>query len=278
MVSRVPLADADLSAEEVKSCCASLYESDWARLLLGDSFHPGGVALTKHLGATLGLRPGLRVLDVASGKGTSAIALAQEFGCAVVGVDLGPANVRDATAAAERAGLGDAVRFERGDAERLPFDDASFDAVICECAFCTFPDKRAAAGEFARVLRPGGRVGLSDLTRAGAVPPELAGLLAWVACIADARPLDEYVDYLAGVGLTVGTVEPHDAALSQLVQGIRTKLLGAELLVKLKKLTLPAEIDFEAAKGMVRAAATAIGEGKLGYAIVTATRPGGAGA
>jgi len=278
MANTVQLADADFSAEEVKSCCAALYESDWARLLLGDSFHPGGMALTKHLGATLGLRPGLRVLDVASGKGTSAIALAREFGCAIVGVDLGPANVRDASAAAARAGLGERVRFARGDAERLPFDDASFDAVICECAFCTFPDKRAAASEFARVLRPGGRVGLSDLTRVGAVPPELAGLLAWVACIADARPLDEYVGYLNGAGLSVGIVEPHDAALSQLVGGIRTKLLGAEMLVKLKKLTLPGAIDFAAAKGMVRAAAAAIGEGKLGYAIVVATKPGGAGA
>jgi len=77
MANTVQLADADFSAEEVKSCCAALYESDWARLLLGDSFHPGGMALTKHLGATLGLRPGLRVLDVASGKGTSALALAR---------------------------------------------------------------------------------------------------------------------------------------------------------------------------------------------------------
>jgi len=146
------------------------HESDWARLLLGDSFHPGGVALTTHLGAALGLHPGLRVLDIASGTGASALALARAYGCAVVGVDLGAANVRDATAAAARAGLGGRVRFARGDAERLPFDDASFDAVLCECAFCTFPDKRAAASEFARVLRPGGRVGLSDLTRVGAVP------------------------------------------------------------------------------------------------------------
>ena len=248
------------------------HESDWARLLLGDSFHPGGVALTPHLGAALGLHPGLRVLDIASGTGASALALARAYGCAVVGVDLGAANVRDATAAAARAGLGGRVRFARGDAERLPFDDASFDAVLCECAFCTFPDKRAAASEFARVLRPGGRVGLSDLTRVGAVPPELAGLLAWVACIADARPLDEYVGYLNGAGLSVGIVEPHDAALSQLVGSIRTKLLGAEMLVKLKKLTLPGAIDFAAAKGMVRAAAAAVADGTLGYALVVAAK------
>lgn len=269
------LADTALPAEEVKSCCATLYESDWARLLLGDSFHPGGVALTTHLGAALGLHPGLRVLDVASGTGTSALALARAFGCAVVGVDLGPASVRAANASALRAGLGGRVRFARGDGEHLPFADASFDAVICECAFCTFPDKRAAAAEFARVLRPGGQVGLSDLTRAGAIPPALTGLLAWLACIADARPLADYVASLAGAGLAVRRVESHDEALGALVGDIRAKLLGAELLVRLRKLTLPGTTDFAAAKELARAAAAAVADGTLGYALVVAGKDTG---
>lgn len=267
-------APADLADDEVKSCCANLYESDWAKLLLGDSFHPGGVPLTLRLGAVLGLGPGVRVLDVAVGKGTSAIALAERYGCAVVGVDFGPGNVRDANAAAARAGVADRVRFAVGDAERLSaFGDAAFDAIICECAFCTFPDKRAAAAEFARVLRPGGRVGLSDLTRAGALPPELEGLLAWVACIADARPIADYVAYLREAGLAVATVEPHGEALEQLVGGIRTKLLGAEIMVKLKKLALPSNIDFATAKGLAHAAADAVRQGKLGYVIIAGTKP-----
>lgn len=273
MADLPPLAPAAMLAAEVKSCCANLYESDWAKLLLGDSFHPGGVPLTLRLGEVLGLGPGDRVLDVAAGKGTSAIALAQRYGCAVVGVDFGAANVRDANAAAARAGLADRVRFAMGDAERLSAcADGAFDAVICECAFCTFPDKRAAAAEFARVLRPGGRIGLSDLTRAGAVPPELEGLLAWVACIADARPIADYVAYLQEAGLAVTAVEPHDEALERLVGGIRTKLLGAEIMVKLKKLTLPDNIDFEAAKGMARAASEAVRQGTLGYAIIAGAK------
>ncbi len=263
---------APAAADELKTCCAALYESDWARLLLGDSFHPGGVALTLRLGEALGLGPGARVLDVAAGKGTSAIALAERFGCAVVGVDLGADTVREAHAAAEAAGLADRVRFERGDAERLPFADGVFDALICECAFCTFPDKRTAAAEFARVLRPGGRGGLSDLTRSGALPPELDDLLAWIACIADAQPLDRYVACLAEAGLPVDLVEPHDDALAAMVAGIRTKLLGAELLVKLRKLTLPGDIDFARATGLARAAAEAVRQGQLGYAIVVGTK------
>lgn len=257
------------SAEAVtlKTCCANLYESDWARLLLGDSFHPGGLALTERLGALLELGPGRRVLDVASGKGTSAIHLARRFGCEVVGVDFGAQSIAEATVAAERAGVADRVCFKQGDAESLLFNDGEFDAVICECAFCTFPDKRAAASEFARVLKPGGRAGLSDLTRTGPLPRELEGLLAWVACIADARPIDEYAAYLQNAGFTVERVEPHDHALTEMVNSIRAKLLGAELMVKLKQINLPGA-DFEQAKRMARSALNAVQTGKLGYTMI----------
>src|SRR6516165_134439 len=74
----------------LKSCCAAIYQSDFARMLLGDSFHPGGLRLTARLGERLGLGLSIRVLDVASGKGESAISLAQRFGCEVVGIDFGP--------------------------------------------------------------------------------------------------------------------------------------------------------------------------------------------
>jgi len=262
------------SAETVKTCCATLYESDWTRLLLGDSFHPGGLALTERLGEWLGLRPGWRVLDVAAGQGASAVFLAQRFGCQVVGVDYSADLVAQAAAEAENAGLADRVRFEQGDAESLRFDAGTFDALICECAFCTFPDKPAAAREFARVLRAGGRIGLSDLTRSGPLPPELDGLLAWIACIADARPVQEYVAHLEHAGFALDRVEPHDAALGELVQNIRAKLLGAELLVKLNKLDLPGA-DFDQAKALARSAAQAVGEGRLGYVLIAGTKTHG---
>ncbi|MEK7326840.1 MAG: methyltransferase domain-containing protein [Chloroflexota bacterium] len=259
-------------AAALKACCANLYESDWARLLLGDSFHPGGLTLTERLGTLLELGPGRRMLDVASGKGASAIHLAQRFGCEVVGVDYGAQSIAEAISAAERAGVADKVRFRHGDAESLPFGDAEFDAVICECAFCTFPDKRTAALEFARVLKPGGRVGLSDLTRTGPLPRELEGLLAWVACIADARPVEQYSAYLQSAGFTVERIEPRDRALADMVAGIRTKLIGAELMVKLKQVDLPG-VDFEQARRMAHAAAQAVREGQLGYALIVGVKP-----
>jgi ubiquinone/menaquinone biosynthesis C-methylase UbiE len=258
---------------ELKACCAVAYQSDWARLLLGDSFHPGGLALTERLGTLLDLAPGVHVLDVAAGQGASAIFLAQRFGCEVVGIDYGSDLIRTATEKAEAAGVGQLTRFEEGDAETLMgIADGSFDAVICECAFCTFPDKRAAAQQFTRVLRTGGYVGLSDLTRAGDVPENLRGLLAWIACIADAQPLDEYSRYLETAGLRISLTEAHDDALARMVHDIRGKLLGAELLVRLKKFDLPG-IDFEQTTALARAASEAVKAQRFGYAILLGSKP-----
>jgi len=242
----------------VKQCCAQLYESDLAKILLGDSFHPGGLRLTERLGELLRLTPESRVLDVASGTGTSAFFLAERFGCHVVGIDYSGQNIAQANEFAASKGLALCVRFERGDAEELRFSDKSFDAIICECAFCTFPN---------------GRVGLSDLTRDPTLPKELDGLLGWIACIADAQPVAGYVEYLRSANFDVEKVELHDEALTETVQQIRMKLLSAEVLIGLKKLALPGS-DFTFAKKMAQSALTAIQEGQLGYAVLIAVKPG----
>jgi len=258
----------------VKQCCARLYESDMAKLLLGHSFHPGGLKLTERLGQLLQLTAHSRVLDAASGTGASAVFLAERFGCEVLGIDYSTQNVARANEQAKSKGLGARIRFELADAELLPAPDASFDAVICECAFCTFPDKSTAASEFARVLCPGGRVGISDLTRLRVLPKELDGLLAWIACIADAQPVENYAAHLNSAGLVVQQAEPHHDALTEMVHNIRKKLLGAEIMVGLRKLDLPG-VDFPAAKQMAMSALTAIQRGQLGYAILCAVKPEG---
>jgi ubiquinone/menaquinone biosynthesis C-methylase UbiE len=258
--------------EQVKQCCARLYESDLTRFLLGDSFHPGGLQLTGQLGRMLGLGPASRVLDVACGKGTTAVFLAKEFGCEVFGIDCGEQNVAAARSLAQADHVNSRVQFERGDAENLPFADGDFDAVICECAFCTFPDKVASAREFFRVLRRGGHVGISDLTRERTVPAELDGLLAWIACIGDAQTLDGYTALLRDAGFTVDSAKQRNNALEEMVNQVRVKLLGAEIMTGLNKLQLPG-LDLGAAKRMANSAMAAVKQGQLGYALICATKP-----
>jgi arsenite methyltransferase len=241
-------------------------------VLLGDSFHPGGTELTGRLGMLLGLTRECHVLDVASGRGTSAFHLADSFGCKVTGVDLSEENVRLATAEAARRGLADRVSFEPGDAERLPFDGGTFDAIVCECAFCTFPSKPIAAREFSRVLKPSGQVGLSDLTRTVKNIPDLEGLLSWIACIGDALSVERYTTIFEEAGFEIQSVEDHGEALREMVREVQAKLLGAEIMAGLKKINLPG-VDFATGKQFAQAAMQATRDGALGYAVFSARKP-----
>lgn len=261
-----------ISAAEAKACCAAAYGSDAVALLLGDSYHPGGLALTRHLAGQLGLPPGSAVLDVAAGPGTTAMLLAQELGLRVEGVDLSPANVALARGAADAAGLADRVAFTVGDAERLSYPDAAFDAVVVECALCTFPDKRAAIGEIARVLRPGGRLGITDVViEPDRLPAELTTLAARIACIADALPLDAYVHLVAAAGLHTTRTERRDDALLRMIDQIEARLTLARLTARDRLEALG--IDVGAAGQAFAAARQAVADGILGYALLVAEKP-----
>ncbi|MDP8942933.1 MAG: methyltransferase domain-containing protein, partial [Actinomycetota bacterium] len=236
---------------DFKACCAQLYETEAARLLLGDDLHPGGAALTLRLAALAGVGPGQRVLDVASGRGTTARLLGEQLGAEVVGVELGEAAVLAARREADRAGLSERVDFLTGDAESLPLPEQSFDHVFCECSLCTFPDKSRALAEMARVLRPGGTVAIADVTAdRTALPDELGGAMARVACVADALSEDEYGSLLREAGFAVLEVERHADALAAMTERVSARLRVARMLA----LSGP---DGDAARAAVRLAGLA---------------------
>jgi arsenite methyltransferase len=269
LVERFRAGDAP-DAATVKSCCAAAYGVDLIALFLGESYHPGGLALTSRLADTLALRPGERVLDVASGVGTTAVSLAEAHAVEVLGVDLGASQVETARARAAAVGLGDRARFEVGDAERLPVDDAAFDAAVCECAFCTFPDKATAAAGLFRAVRPGGRVGITDVwLEAGRLDPELAGLVGRIACLADARPIGETTVTLETAGFAVDLVERHDDALARTIEQVEGRLRALRLV------DLPLLRPFNLRRGidLARKAAEVVGRGDAGYVLIRATRP-----
>jgi SAM-dependent methyltransferase len=257
--------------QEIKVCCATFYQSDLVRILLGDVFHPGGLELTARLGAAIGLKEGEHVLDIACGRGVSAVYLAERFGCHVTGVDFGAENIDAAQALAAEHGTIHLTAFRHGDAEGLPFDDCMFDAVISECSFCTFPDKSSAAAEMARVLRPGGRLGLTDMTVSGPLPEDVQSLLAWVACVAGAGTAGDYVATLRKAGFASFVVEDQRGALLGMVRDVRRKLLGVELAAGLGKLKL-GDLDLEEGKRLARRAVELIEGGSVGYTLIAAER------
>jgi SAM-dependent methyltransferase len=259
------------ASAEVKACCAAAYSRDAVALVLGESYHPGGLALTRRLAGALGLRPGSRVVDVASGPGATARLLAAEYAVTVDGVELGEPAVERARSAADAAGLSGRVRFHRGDAERLPLPDAIADAVVCECAFCTFPDKATAAAEFARVLRPGGRAGITDVTVEDGLPGELRTLAAWVACIAGARPVAQYTGILTSAGLVTVAIEEHDDAIGRMIEQIEARLTVLRMSAP-GQLTA-AGVDLDAVLRYTALAQRAVADGLIGYCLLVAEKP-----
>lgn len=123
------------------------------------------------------LRAGWRVLDVATGSGNAALAAAR-FGCEVVGIDYVPALLARGRRRAEAEGL--AIELLEGDAEAIPFPDASFDAVLSVYGSMFAPDHHRAAAELARVSRPGGRIALATWTPDGFIGEMLQVVAAHV--------------------------------------------------------------------------------------------------
>jgi arsenite methyltransferase len=121
-----------------------------------------GVANPFSLGS---LGAGERVLDVGSGAGTDSLVAAQMVGPtgSVTGIDMTPEMLEKSRAAAAQMGLGN-VTFMEADAERLPFEEASFDVVISNGVIDLIPDKSAVFSEIFRVLVPGGRIQVADVT------------------------------------------------------------------------------------------------------------------
>ncbi len=267
---KLPELEELLTAGDAKSCCAALYEHPAVRWLLGGELHPGGAATTRRALELLGAEPGDRLLDVGSGTGASAILAGREFGCLVAGVDYGAHAVRDAQRAAEAAGLCDHIGFVVGDAEALPFGDDEFDAVLCECSLSTFPDKRRALAEIRRVLRPGGRLALSDVVVEPArIPAALREALATIACVGEALPRAGYEELFRGAGLRPLAFESRDTDAAALAERVRDRLRGARLLgdgLGGLAAVIPDAIE------RVELAIEAIADGALGYAIFTVAR------
>ena len=261
----------DGNEAEIKACCANFYQTDVVRLLMGDVLHPGGLALTEHLGEVMRLQQGEQVLDIACGTGSSAISLAERFGCHVTGLDYSEDSLARARARVESKDVSQIIRFQPGDAEGLPIEDSQYDAVISECSLCTFPDKEAATREMARVLRSGGRVGITDVTVNGPLPEDIRSALAWVTCIAGAGPVSHYVSLLSDAGFHDFLTEDRSRDGSAMIADIRRKLTGLELAAKIGKLDTQS-LDFKGTREALKRVDDLIETGTIGYALITAKK------
>jgi SAM-dependent methyltransferase len=152
--------------------------------------------------ALAALKPGETVLDLGSGAGFDAFLAAKAVGPQghVIGVDMTPEMIERATALARKHGYGN-VEFRLGDIEALPVADASVDVIISNCVVNLTTDKAQAFREAFRVLKPGGRLQVSDLVLARPLPEALLNDLdAYAACVSGAMLKDDYLAAIRAAG------------------------------------------------------------------------------
>ncbi len=207
-------------AERIKnsaSCCgpsdccsaeSSLYPSDLlATLPEGESTVSYGCGDPITLAS---LEPGQTVLDLGSGAGLDCFFAANKVGKMghVIGVDMTPEMIERARSSAKRLNLNN-VEFRQGYLEDLPVDANIVDVIISNCVINLSPDKSKVFSEAFRVLKPGGKLAVSDIVTDGPLPQSIKkSLSAWAGCVAGAVEAEDYVGMMKEVGFTDISIKP----------------------------------------------------------------------
>ena len=161
------------------------------------------------------LQEGEMVLDLGSGGGLDCFLAARRVGPQgrVIGLDMTPEMVRLARANAEQLSLGN-VEFRLGEMEHMPVEDGSVDVVISNCVVNLSPDKDAVFVEAYRVLKPGGRLCVSDIVTRGELPEAVRDdLTQWAGCVAGALKEEDYLERIRSAGFV--DLEQQDVALAR---------------------------------------------------------------
>ncbi len=156
------------------------------------------------------LKPGETVVDLGSGAGMDAFLAARQVGPGgrVIGVDMTDAMLDKARENAKKVGLEANVEFRKGQIEELPIEDESVDTIISNCVITLSPEKSRVYSEAYRVLKPGGRIMVSDVVLERELPQRvLDSIDAYVGCVGGASLRDEYLATIAKAGFREVRIE-----------------------------------------------------------------------
>lgn len=242
-------------------CCQPSIDEESSGSCQCGSSSPNDVLQSPKFGLMdeLSPRPGMRILDVGSGTGETVLEIAAKVapGGLAVGVDFSEEGIAAANEKVKQRKLEEVAEFRLGDAERLPFADETFDAVVSECVVCLVPDKQRALNEKVRVLRPGGRVIMHDVVRWLEMPEAMrVDPALYCGCVGGAVTVDEYRGMMEEAGLG-------DIKVVDYTDKIRTEL-NASILAAAAH--IKEDDQFTQVINFVR-------KGGIGYALFSGTKP-----
>lgn len=195
------------SSSEPSCGCGAIYSQ--AQIL---SLPQDAIAVSAGCGnptAIASLKPGMVVVDLGSGGGIDAFLSAKKVGSKgmVYGIDMTPEMIHRARKTARESGI-ENVEFRLGEIEHIPLDRSVADVVISNCVINLSPDKQQVFNEAFRVLKPGGRLAVSDIVLVSELPDEIRkNLAAWSSCVSGAVSEKEYIGAIKKAGFERVKVE-----------------------------------------------------------------------
>ncbi len=263
----------ELNTQPVGACCSIIYSHPLATWLVGNSFHPGGLALTDELARLAELGPGKRLLDAGCGRGASAVHLAESTGCEVVGLTLESDGVERGRQLAKATGVQERVTFVQDDILHMDMAIGVFDVVLMECVLSTLEQKPESLRQLYRITKPGGYIALTDVIVSGDIPEQLQGSIGAALCMADARNLDEYMNMVEEAGFKVKEYRSAGEAVQQLIKKIGLRLMIADAAIGLGSLDVDRSLIVDARESL-KIASGLVDDGTLGYGLIVAQRAG----
>jgi len=183
------------------------------------------------------LQPGQTVLDLGSGAGLDCFFAAKKVGETgkVIGVDMTPEMIERARSSAKRLNLTN-VEFRQGFLEELPVESDTVDVIISNCVINLSPDKGKVFSEAFRVLKPGGKLAVSDIVTDGPLPDAIKqSLSAWAGCVAGAVEAEDYIGMMRSVGFGDISISPVffdkedvDSALAEMKDAVELKTISRD--------------------------------------------------
>jgi arsenite methyltransferase len=187
------------------------------------------------------LQAGQTVLDLGSGAGLDCFFAAKKVGemGKVIGVDMTPEMIERAQSSAKRLNIQN-VEFRQGYLEELPVESNTVDVIISNCVINLAPDKSKVFAEAFRVLKPGGKLAVSDIVTDGPLPDSIKqSLSAWAGCVAGAVEAKDYIGMMESVGFTNISITPVffeketiDSAISDMGDAIELTTISREAVYK----------------------------------------------
>ena len=251
------------------TCCHDEDQINLIKSLLGNQTHASDLDVTRHMGQVLKLDEFDKVLDITSGDGGGDVMLSQTYGCQVVGLTNSEDQLSIARRTAFKSKSFEKVTFKLGNISDLPFLNDSYDIVLCESALSSFPDKDKVIDEIRRVLRPGGRTGIIDVTLERELPLELAHVAAMVPSFNLTFPSDGYRDIFEDHEFGNVEIEDLTGVLADTIRTLQIKVMMARLAASNDVFQMDSSA-FEATHDLISLISQSVTEGDLSFIMLTA--------